>query len=164
MPEGRTADRLRTLITDLSKKYRTRDFQPHVTLLGELNLPEAKTVAMSARVAKRINPFPVRLGELAHLDQYFRCVFSKAAKTEALMSARTAALDVFKQDNDEEYLPHLSLIYGWINPQTRQQIIKDIGAKLDIEFQVNELHLYFTARQPRFWHRVARMPCGGCDS
>jgi 2'-5' RNA ligase len=160
MPKGRAVSRLQTLITALSTKYRTPQFQPHVTLLGELCLPESTAVAMTAQVAERINPFHIQLSEITHLDQYFRCVFVEALKTEALMNAHLTARDVFGQQHDEEYSPHLSLIYGTLTPSTRQHIVQKIGPKLEIEFQVNEIHLYYTAGQPKSWHRVARKLCG----
>lgn len=160
MPKGRAASRLQNLITALSTKYRTPPFQPHITLLGELCLLEATAVAMTAQVAERIDPFRIQLSEITHLDQYFRCVFIEVVKTEALMSAHLTARDVFRQQYDEEYSPHLSLIYGTLTPNIRQHIIQDIGLKLEIEFQVNEIHLYYTAGQPEFWHRVTKKLCG----
>lgn len=163
MPQGRTADRLQTLITDLSAKYRTPNFQPHVTLIGELNLTEVEAIAKTARVAKQIDPFEIQLSEVARLDQYFRCVFVKATKTRALINAHSAACAVFKQPDHEEYLPHLSLVYGTLDPQTKQSIIQAIGGRLDVEFMVKEIHLYYTAGHPRLWHRVASKACGRSD-
>jgi 2'-5' RNA ligase len=164
MPEGTMADRLQMLITNLSAKYKTPDFPPHVTLIGALNLPEANAIARTAQVAERIDPFGIQLGELAHLGQYFRCVFVKANKTDVLMNANSVARDVFRQQNEEEYLPHLSLIYGALNSHTRQRIIQDIGNELKIKFQVKEIHLYYTGATPKLWRRVARKSCGRRES
>ena len=164
MPEGRIAERLQTLITNLSNQYKTPDFPPHVTLIGALNLPEAKAVAKTAQVAERIDPFEIQLGELAHLDQYFRCVFVKAKKTEALMNANSTAREVFRQRTDEEYLPHLSLIYGALNAHARQRVIQDMGDELSITFSVTEIHLYYTGGSPTLWRCIAKKPCGSHES
>jgi 2'-5' RNA ligase len=164
MPEGPTADRLQTLITDLSAKYKTPDFPPHVTLIGALNLPEAKAITKTAQIAERIEPFEIQLDEIAHLDQYFRCVFVKAKTSEILMNANSAARDVFGQRSNEEYLPHLSLIYGALDSHIRQRIMQNIGNELKITFLVKEIHLYYTGATPKLWHRVARKSCGRRES
>jgi len=160
MPGGEVATRLRKLIARLSNEYSTPRFEPHVTLVGELGLPKAKAIERTKKLAARIEPLEVKLSEVAHLDQYFRCVFIKGYTTRDLMNANSIARVLFEQKNAEEYTPHLSLVYGILNSHTRQRIITDVGDRMDIEFFANEIYLYYTGGQPKNWHRVSIMPCG----
>jgi 2'-5' RNA ligase len=159
MPKGHVADELQTLVADLCRKHMTPSFQPHVTLIGSIDLPRAEAVSKTKTLARAIRPFVVKLNELAYLDEYFRCVFIKAAKTEGLMHAHSTARKMFEQKNEEDYMPHLSLVYGDLNRQTKKNIIRKITNKIEIEFLTEEIHLYYTGGQPQEWHRESIMPC-----
>jgi 2'-5' RNA ligase len=159
MPAGRVASELQTLITDLSAKHKTPIFQPHVTLIGSLNLTEADAVSKTTILARKVAPFVVRLSEVACLDQYFRCVFIKAMKTECLMNANSIARLLFGLQNGEEYMPHLSLVYGDLTRRMKQDIIKEIGNTIYIAFPVEEIYLYYTGGQPKKWRCVSITSC-----
>lgn len=160
MPEGRVAAELQGLIKDLSTRYKTPEFQPHITLIGELNLSEAEAIRGTTAIARKIDPFRIKLGRVTYLNHFFRCVFIKAYITEALAKAHEIACRVFKQEPNEEFMPHLSLVYGDLSQQTKHNIIRDIGNKMDFEFRVKNLYLYYTGGRPRDWHSVLKSPCG----
>jgi 2'-5' RNA ligase len=160
MPGGRVADELQKLIADLCAKYRTPKFQPHITLIGELDLPETTVATRTRELAGEIEPFKIKLDEVTYLDEYFRCLFIKVQKSRSLMDANSAARALFDTEETEEYMPHLSLVYGDLTRQMKQNIIRAIGGKIDVAFLVEEIHLYYTGGQPRDWHCVLQMPCG----
>ncbi|KPL14762.1 hypothetical protein AMJ74_02775 [candidate division WOR_3 bacterium SM1_77] len=158
MPRGHVADELQTLIADLTRKHMTPSFQPHVTLIGSLNLPKAVAVSKTKELATQIKPFIVKLSEVAYLDQYFRCVFIKAERTTGLMTAHLTARDLFDYQQDEDYMPHLSLVYGDLQSITKRAIIQRIGVEMNIEFLAVELYLYYTGGQPKEWCCVLKAP------
>jgi len=164
MPSGKLAIQLRTLIAKLSNEYLTPTFEPHVTLIGELNLPKATVIARTKKLAAQTEPFEVKLSQVANLDRYFRCVFIKAHNTKGLMNAYSAARVLFEQENAEKYIPHLSLVYGNLKSHTRQSIIRDIGEKMDVGFSAKEIYLYYTGGQPHDWRRVSIIPCSSHGS
>ncbi|UCG30397.1 MAG: 2'-5' RNA ligase family protein [candidate division WOR-3 bacterium] len=160
MPAGEIADRLQAMIIRFSHEHSTPKFKPHVTLIGELNIREATAIARTRELASQIEPFIITLGEVTHLNRYFRCVFIKAEKTPELMNAHSIARGVFGQKDVEIYLPHLSLVYGDLNFRARQSVIRCTGHTMKIEFSVREIFLYYTGGIPRDWHCVSRMPNG----
>ncbi len=160
MPRGRVRKDLERLITELSMQYATQKFEPHVTLIGEITIPEREAITMTRYLAKKLRPFTVFLKEVACLSEYFRCVFIKAKKTAELMNANLTARALFKQDNDENYLPHLSLIYGDLTLPVKEQIIKEIGQKSSVNFIANRITLYYTNGQPQSWYPVLEAPFG----
>ncbi len=160
MPQGRIAKELKELIAGLSTKYLTPNFQPHVTLIGELHLPKDKVFSGAKELARKIEPFEITLSEVSYLEEFYRCVFIRACKTKTLMNAHAAACGVFMLTPTGQYMPHLSLMYGNLSSQTKQQIIQDIGDKMDIKFLAAEIHIYYTGGDPEGWYQGAKMHCG----
>lgn len=160
MPQGRVRKDLERLITKLSMQYATQRFEPHVTLIGEIAIREQEAITKTQCLAKKLRPFTISLTEVACLGEYFRCVFIKAQKTAKLMNANLTARALFKQDNDEVYIPHLSLIYGDLIPSVKKQIIKKIGQRSNVNFIANRITLYYTNGQPQSWHAILEAPLG----
>ena len=160
MPGGQVYRRLRGVILTLSRKYATPAFKPHVTLLGRIVGPRRQVLAKSAKFARGMRPLVVRLGSLDGLDEYYRCLFVRAAKTGPLTKANRAARRVFDLQKQPAYMPHLSLMYGDFPPRAKKQIIHALGGRLELEFEVRSLHLYSTTGKPRAWRQVRTFRVG----
>jgi len=160
MPRGEIADELSTMIMKLSREHSTPVFKPHVTLIGGINLPSAAAIARADELAAQIKPFDVTLSRLEHRDHYFRSVFIKAKKTGPLMEANSVARAFYGQKDNEEYLPHLSLLYGNLDSQTRQRVIQNLGSVMNITFRASEIFLYYTGGEPASWYCLSRSRCG----
>jgi 2'-5' RNA ligase len=158
IPQGRVRKDLENLITELSVQYATPKFEPHVTLIGELAIPEQEAVTKTRCLSKMLKPFTISLKKVACLGEYFRCVFIKADKTEGLMNAHQDARALFKQEEDDKYMPHLSLVYGDLTLPQKEQIIKNIGQETRVNFKVDRITLYYTCGQPQNWYRILETP------
>ena len=53
-------------------------------------------------------------------------------------------------------MPHLSLLYGNFPQSLKEEMIAEMGPRLDVQFKVRSLHLYRTHGEPRHWRQVAR--------
>ena len=124
-------------------------------------MPETAAMDKTSELAAHVSPFKIRLSGVTHLDQYFRCVFIKACKTQALLNAHSAARAAFGKEGDAEYMPHLSLLYGDLNPRTREQISRDLGCSMEVAFMAEELFLYYTEGQTEKWYCVTKKPLTG---
>ena len=63
-------------------------------------------------------------------------------------------------------MPHLSLLYGNFPPSLKEEMIAEMGPRLDVQFKVRSLHLYRTHGEPRQWRQsgefrvaLSRIPC-----
>ena len=130
-------------------------------MAGEINLSERVAINKTSELAAKVRPLKIELSAVAHLDEYFRCIFIKARRTQNLLNAHSIARVAFGTENGEKYMPHLSLIYGDLNRQTKENIIKNIGCNIDILFVAKELFLYHTAGQPKDWYCVSKRPLAG---
>jgi len=155
MPRGDVCDRLSRILRRLSARYGTPEFPPHVTLLGGCVGPRRELIRQAACVAVGIRPFFIRLESIDFLDEYFRCLFVRAALTAPLRKAHQAARQAFGHHRQPAFLPHVSLLYGNFPPSLKQGIVGEMGPRLDVQFKVRSLHLWQTHGEPQNWRRVA---------
>jgi 2'-5' RNA ligase len=154
VPTGKAYERLAAQILTLSRKYSTPKFPPHFTLLGGISGTTGAVKAESARLARRLRAFKVRLTTVSSCDEYFRCLFIRASRTHPLVEARDLASRIVAHSERRAFLPHLSLMYGEISGHTKKRIIRSLGWRFDLEFEVEQLHLFRTTGHPRDWRRV----------
>ena len=155
MPTGDVYDGLSRILRQLSARYAAPEFPPHETLLGECVGPRRELIDKSAGLAAAIRPFTVRLEQIDFLDEYYRCLFVRAALTEPLWKAHQAARQAFGHGHDPSFVPHLSLLYGDFPRDEKAEVIAQMGLRLEVQFKVRSLHLYRTHGEPRQWRRVA---------
>jgi len=155
MPAGDVCARLSEILQRLSGRHGAPEFPPHVTLLGGCVGPRCELIRKSAQVAAGIRSFTIRLGKIDFLDEYFRCLFIRAALTTPLQNANLAACRIFGRSREPEFMPHLSLLYGNFPQSLKESMIAELGQRLAIQFTVRSLHLYRTHGAPGQWRRVA---------
>jgi 2'-5' RNA ligase len=155
MPAGDVRERLSHIILRLAGRYGAPQFAPHVTLLGSCAGPLRELVIRTGRVAAAIRPFAIRLGQLDYLDEYYRCLFVHAQLTEPLRIAHLKASHVLGGGRQPVFMPHLSLLYGSFPRSLKEELVSELGPRLDVEFKVRSLHLYRTRGEPARWRRAA---------
>ena len=172
VPTGKPYKSLKKKIAELSKKYNTPDFEPHVTVIGLGNASgasESDVAAKAADLAKIIKPYRIRLKEIGFQDKYFRSFYLTVEQTFEVMDAgnkgRELYIEMFKKaPGDPEYFPHLSLLYGDMAAAAKEKIIADdLGGKRDsdISFKVSGLQLWVTTGKPDNWRFIKEFSLRG---
>jgi 2'-5' RNA ligase len=82
-------------------------------------------------------------------------LFVHAALVEPLRKAHQAACQAFGHRREPPFMPHLSLLYGNFPRGLKEEMVTEMGPRLDVQFKVRRLHLYRTHGEPRLWRRVA---------
>jgi 2'-5' RNA ligase len=154
MPSGKINDELSEMIAQLSHQFATPLFPPHVTLIGNLNGSETELSLQTQQLAARMASFWVKLTAVDTLDEYFRCLFLRVEETLPLLDANQQARKIFQREQDAKFLPHLSLMYGNFDYETKTKIIASIGREFNQLFSVSQLHLFSTTGEPKVWYRV----------
>ena len=145
IPTGYAYARLISIIEELSRKFGTLRFEPHVTLLGEILLPKKEVLDKTRRLTELISSFEISLFDIGHSNQYFKCLFLNAEKSPDLMEAGRKARRVFGRD--EPYEPHLSLLYGNIDDDVKKEIEEELNVEYkNLRFGVHALHLFSAPR------------------
>ena len=151
--------RLAAAIADLARRHGTTAFEPHVTLLGELEGPEAALVPPVGVLARRLRPFEVRLDDVATGTEMFRCVYLTAVETPELLGAHARAREALGVTTAEAFRPHLSLVYGRLGEAEREAARREAGGLL-ASFTADALQLVDTTGDVDGWRRLARFVFG----
>jgi 2'-5' RNA ligase len=158
MPSGGTYKKLSGMIKRLSREYSAPEFEPHVTLIGTLTGSKEDILRKTSQLAAAIRPFRITLNGFGCMDYYFRCLFLKAAKTPELMGANRKARAIFGRSNDSGYMPHLSLVYGNLPNEKKEEVIERTGKNFAVTFTARSMHLFSLEGEPREWYRVREFP------
>ena len=154
IPEGRVYTYLEGIVHELSKRCSSPLFIPHMTFIPELEISRKDIIYKTNELIKMIAPFSVKLTVLDYLNAYYQCLFAKAEETQELIVANLKARKIFNR-KDSKWTPHLSLLYGHLTSEQKEQIISDIGGRaFNCEFQVNKIHLFSTEGGPDDWYKV----------
>ena len=152
MPEGEIYKKLAGIISDLSKRYKTPKFEPHVTLLGEVEkYKKQRMISWTSSLSRLIKPFEIKLDGVDYRGETFKSLFIKVEESRDIMHANFTAKKVFGLEFD--YKPHLSLLYGDIDQRIKKAIITELG-DFDLSFAADKIHLYSTRGEPKKWHKI----------
>ena len=66
---------LQKVITDLSAKYGSPEFEPHITLLGNISLDLEPLKQKVGLLVSKLKPFPISFSEVSFSTTYFQSVF-----------------------------------------------------------------------------------------
>lgn len=140
MPKGKIYTKFAQIIKKLGQEYGGPIFEPHVTLLGDIELPEEEMIKRTAQLVGGQKPFPITIKQVDYQDFYFRTLFVRADLTESLQALHNKARKIFKKDIPP-YMPHLSLLYGNYPVDLKEKIITEIGRDQIAQFEVSGVFL-----------------------
>ena len=145
---------MQEIITNLSAKYDSPDFEPHITLLGGISSDLESLKQKTELLISKLKPFPVLFSEVSFSTTYFQSVLVRVKATAALMNANMLAKAIYKVDNNV-FMPHLSLIYGDHDMKTREKIVSEVVLPKNISFKVSKLAIIPSTQNPNDWTYIA---------
>ncbi len=154
MPKGKIKKELSQIISKLSNDYSGPYFEPHVTLIGQVNGTIFEMLQKTQELATQIRPLKIELTSIEYHDEYFKNIFIKVKKTETIMTANHKALDIFNISNNQEYMPHLSIKYGQDTLEKKKSMIANIDKINFGSFYVTSIFLFSTKGHPINWKIV----------
>lgn len=161
MPPAAVRDRFARLIDVLSRRLGTAQFEPHITLSGSPDAGEAEAVSRATTLAARLAPVPVRLVDVGYSDAYFRCLYVRAERSPELLAAHRTACAHLGRPPDDDFMPHLSLVYGNLSETEKEKIIEEIGRRFDTTFLSDRIALCLPAGPPDGWRLVGPFTLAG---
>lgn len=155
-PTGDTAYKLQERIKQLSKRYDTPLFSPHVTLLGGLTSSKTELEALTDTLSSSIRPFELTLTKAGYLNTFYQSLFIHVEQNEGLTHLHDNACRLFDcpEEYENEYMPHLSLLYGDLTRNQKEKILNNIGREFYIRFTVKKVVLMHTDGAPDQWKKV----------
>jgi 2'-5' RNA ligase len=157
-PEGEVYNTLQRWIEELAEKFKGPSFEPHLTLLGNIQMPAEFAESTCQALAEQVEPFEVRLQGFGKDKDFFHSLFLQAENSPDLLEANSRAQILFHLEYQPDYYPHLSLLYGDFPDEMKEDIILQKGSEPSFLFQADSLYLVRTEGPPRQWEEVARFP------
>ena len=160
MPKKEVYVKFATLIEDLSEKYGSKLFEPHVTVLGDIAGDEQDVIAKAHIAVTGHKPFEVNLTSAGYTNEFFRQLFVKAEKSEQLFKLHKDARKVYGMPSKDAYAPHLSLLYGEHPTATKEETIKEIGKDFGDTFMADAIYVVLSSKDVPIeeWNVVEGIP------
>ncbi|HKK45725.1 MAG TPA: 2'-5' RNA ligase family protein [Balneolaceae bacterium] len=153
-PSGDIAFRLEERIKKLSDKYGTPIFPPHVTLLGGLKYKEAELTTLANTLASSLDPFELELTKAGYEDNFYRSLYIHVKATSHLKEIHKMACQLFEMNYEDDFVPHLSLMYSELPQDQKERILNVLGREFHIHFPVKSIVIMQTDGKPEQWKKV----------
>lgn len=166
-PTGTSKHGLHHLIQQFAAEFGGPIFDPHVTLLAELqDEDETELIGKVAALVAGQSSFSVSLEALSMEDRYFRALYLRVQENEALAALHEKAEEIFSIQSSELYVPHLSLLYGNYPEARKLNALDTIYVPDDMTFLVDRVSLYKTEGEVGEWVKVQECILGteGCKT
>lgn len=141
-------------------------FDPHVTLLH----PIAKTIPIEEITTKlqniaqqldlRATPLWLDLQPAQAGTFYYQSVLAPVVPNDTLSALRSACQESFEQQGSKVYFPHLSLLYGDLSKERRDQLAAGVndGKALPKSLTIKEILVVDCTGVTKDWKAVASIP------
>lgn len=146
----------KNIINELSDKFSTPIFEPHITLAGDLVLPKNTVLHKTRKIIKEFKPFIVTSSGVDFGTEYFRSVFIKIDQQPSLTNLFQYTQFTLGIEKKIEFKPHISLVYGNFDEDVKREIIAWIGNRCKFEFEVNSVEVVLSSSNIEIsqWRRL----------
>ncbi len=126
MPAPSDEALLAGIVGELSGRFGTPLFAPHLTLLGDTETTPAVLERAVTTVADTVEAFSEPVTAVEGIESYFRSFYARFAASAPLTTLKRR-LD---PEDSTPFMPHVSLLYGAVEPSAKAAAIAEIGARL----------------------------------
>lgn len=157
MPPAAVRTELSALIQEFSRRCGTPAFEPHITLVGDIP-PGADLVDKTRALGQQLEAYSVECGVAASGTSFFHAIFLPLVHDASIQHAHAVASEMFGLAPKDTYSPHVSIVYGNLNPVTKSEIVAELARAPSRSFRVAELRLQETIGQTEAWRPVVTVP------
>jgi 2'-5' RNA ligase len=159
-PEGPEAQAVGAIVSELSCRFGTPPFSPHVTLMGGLALHPEAVVSRCRELARGLHPFSLRFLGVQRGADYFRTLYVLASPDLPILDARQRAESLFAAHPKESFMPHLSLLYGALPAETARLLADEVASSAPATLLLQTLEVVSTEGPVSDWRSLARLSLG----
>lgn len=159
-PEGPEGQAMGALVSELSCRFGTPAFSPHVTLIGGLEQHPDAVLGRARELARALHPVSVRFLGVQRGNDYFRALYVLASPDLPILDARRRAESLFAAHPRESFMPHLSLLYGALPAETMRLVADEVTPSAPPSLLLQTLEVVVTDGPVSRWRSLARLPLG----
>jgi len=149
LPDEKLQEYLSNIIWEISLKYGSPIFYPHITLLGGFTGNESNLIKNTICLSDRINSLKIIFDGIGYNNDYFFSFYLKVLLSKELKNMYSEAENIFQCTHDN-YAPHLSLAYGLFEKKEKEEML-DFIEELPVSFIANNLCLAKNNEQALEW-------------
>jgi 2'-5' RNA ligase len=138
IPASPSSESAKTVIEELTKsETQSPIFSPHITLLHPIpkSTPVDEIISLLSKAVKQAGfkgkKLSLFLQPAAGGSHYYQSVLSPVHANPALSQLRKSCEDGFKWEG-KPYFPHLSLLYGDLTSERREELAKKVNDEMDL--------------------------------
>lgn len=147
---------LKNTVDELSRKYNGPIFEPHMTLLGNIDSQLAKIEQNAKVLAARLDKLELSLASVSFSTTYFQSVFVRINSTAKMMQLNLDAKKIFSMENDV-FMPHISLLYGHHDMTIREKAASSLRLPAS-SFVIKEFVITPAVTNPDRWKHLTTIP------
>jgi len=110
--QGQTSRELETAISSLARRFSTPKFEPHLTLVGDIDLEIGAVKALAARFAALDIPMYLPVCGVDFSDRFFMALYLAVEIPPDFQNRREQVASVVNPGSYKLDDPHVSLLYG----------------------------------------------------
>lgn len=151
--------KVKTTINRLSGTFGGPPFDPHMTLLGEIDRDLLEIQQKVKKLVISLDTLELSLGPVSFSTTYYQSVFVRVNSTAKLLELNLRAKKLFDIQN-YVFMPHMSLLYGNHDMVTREKAAASVDLPSS-SFIADKLTISLTSSDdPKYWEIVATIPIG----
>jgi 2'-5' RNA ligase len=112
MPAAEDAEALERMVEDFSERFGSPRFQPHLTLVEDMERSADDLAPLVAEVSKGIASFTAPVEAIGVSTLFFRSFYARFAAEGLLLELKRRAIEKILPGDIAEFMPHISLAYG----------------------------------------------------
>lgn len=139
VPREKEEKELSKIVKNLTQKYNSPIFIPHLTLLGNVMTSFDDLKLAVDEVFEDKKAFTIRKTKLNQSEQFFKTVFIEFELNDILKNLFTALSEKTDKKSLENFKPHISLMYKLMPKDEKIRIIKNLDLKNN--FTINDVYI-----------------------
>lgn len=156
LPPNPIYSHLSEIIKNLSTEFNGPVFEPHLTVVGNIDMELAKLKKRVSEIAAKTEKLNLSLGPISFSTTYFQNVLVRVNSTADLMSLNFNLKNALKLQNDV-FMPHFSLLYGEHNMYLREKAAMTVKP-ITAQFTSDSLVITPSTPNPKDWIHSATIP------
>lgn len=141
------------IISNLFSRYDGYLFHPHMTLLSNIEKPFEEVQKAAEDAVRNLDSFNLSLGPVSFSTTYYQSVFVRVNSIAPIMNINLSLKKSLGFENSV-YMPHISLLYGDHDMETREKITNEITIT-NSAFIAQEIAILQDDPDPINWNPIA---------
>ena len=121
---------LEEIVRDLSQRFNSPVFEPHATLVPDMNCSAEELLPQVISLAIGRKPLELAIDNVIGSEAYFRSFYAALEKAPSLMRIKQDSLEISSEASLQSFLPHVSLAYGVEEATLKQAEILRLAKEL----------------------------------